>query len=123
MVADWEGNAFLVEFVDGEIKVIPNTNPWHQATNFTVAQASEHALGRCWRYDVLSRELNKTSGRLSPEQALALLASVAQESTQWSVVYDLSSGGVLVAMGRQYDRAFKDQLQTDLPGAVFDPSD
>jgi hypothetical protein len=110
MVADREGNAFLVEFVEGELIALPNTNPWHQATNFTVAQASEHALGRCWRYDVLSRELSSSAGRLSPSQALALLASVAQDSTQWSLVYDLSSGGVLVAMGRAYDTVYRERL-------------
>jgi len=28
---------------------------------------------------------------------------VAQENTQWSVVYDLSAGGVHVAMGQAYE--------------------
>lgn len=111
LVADRLGKALLVEFVDGEIKAIPNTNPWRLATNFTVSPAEEHALGRCWRYDVLSRELESAAGRLSSEQALDLLSSVAQDSTQWSVVYDLSSGGVLVAMGREYDAVYRDRLQ------------
>jgi choloylglycine hydrolase len=111
LVADRLGKALLVEFVDGEMKALANTNPWHLATNFTVSPAEEHALGRCWRYDVLSRELESATGRLSSEQALQLLASVAQESTQWSVVYELSNSGVLVAMGREYDAVYRDRLQ------------
>ena len=63
------------------------------------------AAGHCWRYDRIEDALSQAGGRLSPEEALDLLGQVAQDGTQWSVVYDQHSGDVLVAMGRQYDRA------------------
>jgi len=34
---------------------------------------------------------------------MALLSDVSQGSTQWSVVYGMSSGDVSVTMGREYD--------------------
>jgi hypothetical protein len=38
------------------------------------------------------------------------LAAVAQESTQWSIVYDLSAGEVQVVMGRGYDQVHRFRL-------------
>jgi hypothetical protein len=38
-----------------------------------------------------------------PQDAIDLLGDVAQESTQWSIVYGISTGDVHVAMGLNYD--------------------
>ncbi len=103
LVADASGSAALVEFLDGEMVVIPNTQPWHLATNFTLTgQAS--AAGNCPRYDRIQAKLESTEGALSPQQALELLATTAQKITQWSVVYDLSQLQVQVVMGQQMER-------------------
>ena len=83
--------------------VIPNETPWHQATNFLRASAGESAEGRCWRYDKISQRLTEAEGHLAVQDALDLLAEVAQGSTQWSVVYRMSTGDVNVVMGQKYD--------------------
>jgi hypothetical protein len=103
LIADTSGSSVLVEFYQGEMVVIPNETPWHQATNFLRASAGESAEGECWRYDKISQRLTETEGQLTVQEALDLLADVSQGSTQWSVVYGMSSGDVNVVMGQKYD--------------------
>jgi hypothetical protein len=103
LVADASGHAALVEFYQGQMVVIPNETPWHLATNFLRTAAGETAEGVCWRYDKIQQRLAETGGRITVQDALDLLQQVSQAVTQWSVVYDLSGGGISVAMGRQYE--------------------
>lgn len=103
LIADSERQAVLVEFYAGETVVIPKDGPWHQATNFLRAESGASTRGRCARYDAINRRLTATGGRLGAGDAVDLLEQVAQPSTQWSVVYDMASGRVHVAMGRHYD--------------------
>ncbi len=105
LIADRSGHAALVEFHQGKTFVIRNEHPWHQATNFLRSAAGENAEGQCWRYDRIHQRLDETQGRLTTGQALDLLEEVAQDITQWSVVYGMSAGDVTVAMGRQFDQA------------------
>jgi len=103
LIADSSGRSVLVEFYEGEIVIIPNEAPWHQATNFLRVSAGQSAEGRCWRYDKVSQRLTGVDGQLTVHDALDLLADVSQEDTQWSVVYGMSTGDVNVVMGQKYD--------------------
>jgi hypothetical protein len=103
LLADASGQAVLVEYYQGQMHLIPNEMPWHQATNF-LRSAVDNPAGECWRYDRISQELERSEGRLSAEKAIELLQSVSQEGTQWSIVYDLDGSQVHVVMGRAYDR-------------------
>jgi len=103
LIADVSGRAVLVEFYQGEMVLLPNEAPWHLATNHLRAAADETGPSGCWRYDQLQRRLTETKGRLTTSEAMSLLAGVAQGSTQWSVVYEMSTGQVHVVMGRQYE--------------------
>ncbi|MBU0492674.1 MAG: linear amide C-N hydrolase [Chloroflexi bacterium] len=105
LIADATGHAVLVEFYQGEMVIMPNDTPWHRATNFLRAAAGDTPEGLCNRYDRLGVRLTETGGRLTVAEAMTLLADVAQGITQWSVVYDMSTGGVRVAMNRQYQNA------------------
>ena len=111
LIADRAGRAVLVEFYRGEMVVMPNTTAWHLATNFLRASVGESAQGACWRYDALSARLAETRGRLATQDALALLARVAQPGTQWSIVYGISTCEIVVTMGRQYDNVHKFDLK------------
>jgi len=103
LIAEKSGNSALVEFSRGEMAVIPNRDPWQLATNFLVSETDTSPQGSCWRYDLILEQLREGNGQLNPGQALNLLSEVAQESTQWSVVYGISTGEIRVVMGRQYD--------------------
>lgn len=108
LVASAAGDAALVEFYQGKMVVIRNENPWLHATNFLVASTGGNPQGQCPRYDRISQRLLETGGRLTTRSALDLLSEVAQgdpqskATTQWSVVYDLTNGGVNIVMGRKY---------------------
>ena len=112
LVADRSGRAALVEYHGGQIIVLPNAGPWHAATNFTRSAVAGDAAGQCHRYDTLVRRLNDAGGKLAPRDALGLLQAVAQteSATQWSVVYDMSTGQVDVVMGQAYDRTHSFRL-------------
>ena len=104
LIADRSGRAALVEFYRGEVVVMPNNQPWHRATNFLRASV-ETAAGQCWRYDKLDQRLTETGGRLTASSAMELLGAVSQGGTQWSVVYEISTGEVHMVMGRRYAQA------------------
>jgi hypothetical protein len=111
LVADRSGHAALIEFYRGEQHVFHNEAPWHLATNFLRASVSDPA-GQCRRYDALDRRLVESEGRLSPQEAMDLLAQVAQEGTQWSAVYDLTAGTVSVSMGRDFESVHTFELKS-----------
>jgi hypothetical protein len=110
LMADRTGQAVLAEFYQGQLVIRPNDGPWHQATNFIRASVGNDARGQCGRYDKLTETLAASEGSLSPTAAMDLLAGVAQPNTQWSVVYEMSTGGLAVAMGREYEHIFHFQL-------------
>jgi hypothetical protein len=110
LMADLSGRSLLVEFYQGEMVVIPNETPWHQATNFLRASVGESAEGECWRYDKISQRLTEAEGQLTMQDAMDLLSDVSQGVTQWSVVYGMSTGDVNVTMGQKYDNVHTFQL-------------
>jgi hypothetical protein len=103
LIADRSGRAALVEFYQGEMVTIPNESPWHLATNFLRASAGASADGMCWRYDTIRQRLTEPEGHLTTQDAVDLLEAVSQESTHWSIVYEMSTGSVDVTMGQHYD--------------------
>ncbi|MEA1976426.1 MAG: C45 family peptidase [Chloroflexota bacterium] len=111
LIADASGEAALVEFVAGEMVVLTNTNPWHQATNFLLSNTSGSADGICHRYDVITERLQDKQGDLSLGEAMGLLSDVSQPSTQWSVIYQLHTGQISLAMGRHYSEIHAFQLE------------
>jgi hypothetical protein len=105
LVADRFGSSAVVEFIDGKTNILRNEQPWQVATNFLLSGFSpDGAKGQCWRYARAYEALERAGGRLSQQEAMDLLRSISQDITMWSVVYNLSSGEISVAMGRQYDR-------------------
>jgi hypothetical protein len=104
-LADTTGQAAVVEYVDGAIVVTPNERPWLAVTNFVVAGTSPEARpSLCRRYRAAVEALSGCEGRMAPPEALALLSAVSQPNTMWSVVYELSTGAVTVAAGRDFSR-------------------
>jgi penicillin V acylase-like amidase (Ntn superfamily) len=105
LIADAGGSSAIVEYSDGEMIVTRNTDPWLVATNFVVSEtvAAEDPKF-CWRYATATEALSQAQGALTQQEGMALLKRVAQPDTVWSVVYNLVTGDIHLAMGRQYDR-------------------
>ena len=106
LIADATGRATLVEYVDGELRLLPNDGPWHVATNFFVTECGSQpdaAQCLCPRYDRMATTLRSQAGVLRVPEALDLLRAVSNAMTQWSVVYDLSQQSVHVVMGTEFE--------------------
>ncbi len=108
-IADVSGSSVVVEYVDGRMVLNRNDKPWQVSTNFLLSEAK--AESGCWRYDLASENLNKAEGHLSQDQAMKLLQSVKLSNTVWSVVYNLSTGSVRIAMGKDYEQVHSFQLK------------
>ena len=103
LITDSSGTSVLVEFYQGEMHVIDNQSNWQQATNFILSSTGETPQGHCWRYDRIYDQLSEKKGRMMPSEAIELLAEVAQDATQWSVVYEMNSGDIQIVLGKKYD--------------------
>jgi hypothetical protein len=113
LIADTSGKASLVEFFQGELVVTPNESPWHLATNFLFAATDDSPEGKCWRYDWMDQYLMQARGQVTFQGAVDLLSEVAQGNTQWSMVYGMSTGEIMVTMGRQYEDVHTFQLNLE----------
>jgi hypothetical protein len=112
LVADTSGHSAVIEFVAGEMNVLRNQEPWQVATNFVMSGHSPQAAkSLCRRYATAYEKLEHTGGMLSQEEALALLEEVSQPITMWSVIYNMTTGDIQVAVGRQYDKVHEFNLE------------
>jgi hypothetical protein len=111
LITDASGSAVLVEFSAGKMEILPNTQPWHVATNFLVSASSSSPEGQCGRYDAIQEQMRESNGILDTQTSLDLLSRVHQTNTQWSVIYNSSTGDVIVVMGGQYQQAHTFSLE------------
>ena len=102
LLADPSGQAATVEWKDGSLQVIRNSVPWQVTTNFYLAGATEQMRTQDRRYSTAATWLRGADGRLDPGEAMRLLEHVEQTSTQWSIVYDMSTGEIRLVMAEAY---------------------
>jgi len=103
LVSDRQSSA-VVEILSDRINIIRSQQAWQVSTNFILTGLSqEEADASCGRYKTASDRLEQNQGIINPTDAMGLLRDVSQENTVWSVVYQLESGEVQIALGRDYD--------------------
>lgn len=103
LIADISGHSAIVEFVDGEMVIIKNSNPWQVTTNFIISSILDPYNYGCWRYQAACTTLSNKNGILSENEVMYLLQTVSVSSTRWSSVFDIINGQVKIAMDRDYD--------------------
>ncbi len=104
MVADAQGNSAIIEWIDEEMEVIVNTQPWQVVTNFRIFNATEDDQLNCWRFSEVNETLNEVGNSITSSQLMNLLADVSQVGwTKWSNVYDLISFKAYITVDRKYD--------------------
>lgn len=125
-IADASGVSVVVEYIGNEMSVLEPGDAttmgalsgaagvtYQAATNFLLTPG-EYDFGHGQdRYETLMSTLSAASGVLAEDEAMDLLAAVAQEphlnsrgeesATQWSVVYNLDDLTASVVMGGAYD--------------------
>jgi hypothetical protein len=115
LIADADGHSAVIEYVNGEMRVLHNAQPWQVSTNFIISQEQpQGAASSCLRYNTAYQALEDSRGSLSSPQALDLLQHVSQSGsypTIWSVLYNLSTGEISLAMDRDYQEIYTFQLK------------
>jgi Acyl-coenzyme A:6-aminopenicillanic acid acyl-transferase len=113
LIADPGGKAVLVEFYQGEMVRLPNEAPWHLATNHL--RYTAEGDGGCQRYQTISDRFAALNGLLEPREAIQLLSDVSQDITQWSTVYNMTTGAIDVVISRRFENVFSFQLELQHP--------
>ncbi|MBC6468691.1 carcinine hydrolase/isopenicillin-N N-acyltransferase family protein [Actinomadura alba] len=103
LLADARGRSAVVEFVDGEMRVIPGAGDWQNMVNFVQYGATERTRRDDRRHSTIAERMGSTGGHLDPGAAMTLLSQVAQPHTQWSAVYELENGTVHLTVDRDYE--------------------
>ncbi len=105
ILADASGASVIVEFVDGRMHVLPRAagDRWQVMENFHVSDGDERDHARP-RHRTATERLSDAGGAPGTPAALDLLREVAQNHTQWSAVYDLTTLSVSVFTDKRRDR-------------------
>ena len=106
LLADPSGQAATVEWKDGSLQVIGNPVPWQVTTNFYLVGASEQMKTQDRRYRTAATWLQAADGRMGPAEAMLLLERIEQTITQWSIVYDMTTGDIRLVMAEAYNHVY-----------------
>ncbi|MHC4751039.1 MAG: carcinine hydrolase/isopenicillin-N N-acyltransferase family protein [Planctomycetota bacterium] len=107
-IADATGKSAIVEYVDGGVAIVRDDKLWQVSTNFLLSEAQQPD---CWRYNKATESLGEAQGNISADEAMVLLQDTSQGSTVWSIVYNLSTGQIRLAMGKDYDQVHTFKLK------------
>lgn len=109
-IADADGNSVVVEYINNEMQVVETP----VVTNFYLAEGEKHGIGTAQsheRYDILMKALDEKPS-MSMEDVRGALSSVSKgnfgefESTEWSIVFNQSSGEVHYYHRENYDKRY-----------------
>ncbi len=106
LVADSSGHSVIIEFVNGNMEVIENIEPWQVTTNFIISGLSSPGDAPCWRYRISYHTLNNCNVNLSENGVKNLLYDVSVSSTRWSAIFNLKQGWMKIAMGGDFDHFY-----------------
>lgn len=109
-IADNDGNSVVVEYINNEMRIIETP----AVTNFYLAEGEKHGIGTAQsheRYDILMNALNDKPA-MNMDDVRDALSSVSKgnfgefESTEWSIVFNQSSGEVHYYHRENYDKKY-----------------
>jgi len=106
-IADVSGKSAILEYMDGGISIVRSEKSWQVSTNYLF---SEPVQPDCWRYNKASESLAKEHGDITEAQAMDILQNTSQDHTTWSIVYNLSTGGINLVVGKDYDQVHTFEL-------------
>ena len=121
MLVDRSGNSAVVEWVDGEMRVLRKINDYQVITNFWL---SHPELGNypCKRYNKVT-EIMENKNEISVKYFASILKMVSkyertedgkESGTIYSNVYDLANGDVYIYYQRNFENPIKVNLETEL---------
>jgi hypothetical protein len=113
MIADPSGRSVVVEFVDGEMKVVPAKDRWQISTNHLLSGRSESENDqRCYRYRIGSEKLAAFGAKFDMDDMQQVMSSISVDDwTMWTSIYNLTTGEFRVAYRRNYQDIYVDRLE------------
>lgn len=112
MVADGTGNSRVIEFIDGEIKVIAMESHWQVCTNETIWQSSEQERDDvCHRYRAGSEAAEQMPEKFGLEEVEDAIRTMSVDNwTMWTSVYDMTHREIRVFYKAKREHEFRDKL-------------
>jgi choloylglycine hydrolase len=103
LIADSLGNSVVVEFINGEMILLEREDPWQVSTNFLISiEEPVESTSSCWRYNTAFDALQESQGNITADEGMAILETVAQSNTIWSILYNQSTGEISLSVGRDF---------------------
>lgn len=104
-IGDKTGKSVIVEFLDGEMKLVEKEDCFQIASNFIAYDDRKPGTGYD-RYEITEEKLGNGHCRITNEEAFDLLARVGvfqngEDCLQWSVLYNLSNQSSEIFTHRQ----------------------
>ncbi|MHC1694052.1 MAG: C45 family autoproteolytic acyltransferase/hydrolase [Eubacteriales bacterium] len=115
LISDASGDSAVIEFIEGEIKIIRSETDYQLATNFIMFQGLNVGEGgsEFERYETIKNRLETTNGEINEADAMKLLADVKiSNRTQWSVIYNQTICEVSLCMSPNYSVIYKYAIKT-----------
>jgi hypothetical protein len=120
LIADASGDSVLVEYWDGELKIVTTPDDFQVASNFIAWNGLNYGEGfnEIERYETVKSRIDKNGGWLSEQQAIDLLTEVGiyyegVDKLQWTVIYNLTTGIGKIFAGRNTDNIIQFQLSNN----------
>ena len=122
LIADAGGNSAVIEYLEDEMVITENDDPYQVVTNDMVYKNSPKRLSKqCNRYNYIYQNLSSNHRALSAPGIMMILRSVAVEkayssqfdiysSTQWSVIYDLGERSLSIYSRRDFRNEYHYEL-------------
>lgn len=112
LIADREGNSSIIEFINGQLVEIKKDRNFQICTNHIIRnQSNQKKQSFCWRYKKAYEILDEKDGDITQQEMMDLMEAISQDHTMWSVVYNMTTGDVLVVPGKKYDNVYHYKLE------------
>lgn len=112
LIADRDGNSSIIEYVDGQMVETRRDRNFQICTNYIVYNQSEQLKqDLCWRYKKAYKILDEKDGDITQQEMMNLMKDIAQVHTMWSVVYNMTTGEILVVPGKKYGNVYQFKLE------------
>ena len=117
LIGDASGQSVLVEYFDGDIKVVRTDERFQIASNFIAYNNVNIGEGFCEfdRYNTVRNTIIENNGYLTINQAVDVLVNVGGyyegvDRLQWTVIYNLSKLDGLIFANRNMDNIIPFEL-------------
>ncbi len=112
LIADREGNSSIIEYIDGQLVETKRDRNFQICTNDIVYDRSEDLKkALCTRYKKAYQLLDEKDGDIDQGEMMRLMEDISQRHTMWSIVYNMTTGDVLVVPGKKYSKIYQYKLK------------